>query len=145
MLGLAGSMADGTVLWVVGHRAIESHVVPRLMAAAEAAGRGSPRVCVALPICITDDEIRARKAADLQFARYGELVNYRRVLDIEGAHGPGDVAVAGSEAQAERQLRELASVGATDFLGSVYVPEGEPREASVQRTRAFLRSIVGRL
>jgi F420-dependent oxidoreductase-like protein len=145
MLELAGSMADGTVLWVVGHRAIESHVVPRLAAAAKAAGRGSPRVCVALPICITDDEMLARRAADLQFARYGELVNYRRVLDIEGARGPGDVAIAGDENRAERQIRELANVGATDFLGSVYVPEGEPPDESARRTRAFLRSIVGRV
>jgi F420-dependent oxidoreductase-like protein len=145
MLELAGSMTDGTVLWVVGPKAIESHVAPRLSAAAGAAGRGSPRVCVALPICVTDDEGRARKAADVQFARYGELVNYRRVLDIEGARGPGDVAVAGNEAQAERQLRTLSTVGATDFLGSIYVPEGEPPGESAMRTRTFLRSMVGRL
>jgi F420-dependent oxidoreductase-like protein len=142
MLDLAGSVAGGTVLWVVGRKAVETHVMPRINAAARGAGKPAPRVCVALPVCVTDDVRRARQAADSQFARYGQLVNYRRVLDIEGAEGPGDVAVVGNESEVERQLRDLAAIGATDFLASIFVPDGEPRD-SARRTRALLAGLVG--
>lgn len=144
MLDLAGSVAGGTVLWVVGCKAVETHVVPKITAAAKAAGKPAPRVCVGLPVCVTDDARRARDSANRQFARYGQLVNYRRVLDIEGADGPGDVSVVGDEAEVERQLRALASAGATDFLASIFVPDGEPPE-SAGRTRSLLTSLVRRV
>lgn len=144
MLEMAGAVAAGTVTWVVGRRAIESHVVPRITEAAKAAGRAAPRICVGLPICVSDDPKRAREAADRQFARYGQLVNYRRVLDIEGADGPGDVAVVGNEIEVERQLRDLAACGATDFFASIFVPDGEPGDP-VKRTRALLTALVGKI
>jgi 5,10-methylenetetrahydromethanopterin reductase len=92
MLQLAGAMADGTITWMAGLKTIASHVVPRLRTAAQEAGRPSPRVCVGLPIAVTDDVTAAREAAARLFVRYGQLTNYRRMLDIEGAQGPEDVA-----------------------------------------------------
>jgi len=144
MLEMAGSIADGTVLWVVGRRAVESHILPRINEAAQKAGKPPPRVCVGLPVCVTDDARRGRASADQQFARYGQLVNYRRVLDIEGVEGPGSVAVVGNEKEVERELRALASTGASDFFASIFVPDGEP-SGSEARTRACLRSLVGKI
>src|SRR2546428_7395258 len=46
MLRLAGERADGTITWMAGRKTLASHVVPRLTAAAQAAGRPQPRVCV---------------------------------------------------------------------------------------------------
>src|SRR5687768_11484137 len=39
MLKLAGERTDGTILWMADERAISSHVVPTITAAAVAAGR----------------------------------------------------------------------------------------------------------
>lgn len=144
MLRLAGEEADGTVTWMAGIRAVGSHVVPRITAAAKEAGRPAPRVCVALPVAVTGDAAAARDRAASVFERYGQLTNYRRILDIEGAEGPSEVSVIGTEAEVERQLREFAGAGATDFIASV-LPVGDDPRGSVDRTWALLRDLVGRI
>jgi alkanesulfonate monooxygenase SsuD/methylene tetrahydromethanopterin reductase-like flavin-dependent oxidoreductase (luciferase family) len=85
MLQLAGSMADSTMTWMAGVKTIASHVVPRLHAAAREAGRPAPRVCVGLPIPVTDDVTGAHEAAGRLCERSGQLTNYRRLLAIEAA------------------------------------------------------------
>ncbi|GBD13740.1 Putative coenzyme F420-dependent oxidoreductase [bacterium HR24] len=145
MLRVAGELAEGTVTWMTGPRALETHVVPRLIRAAEAAGRPRPRVAVGLPIAVTSDPEAARQRAGQLFQFYNQLPSYRRMLDIEGAGGPQDVAIVGSEEEVERQLRRLAAIGTTDFLASVF-PGGDGDDAqSMGRTREFLRSLVGKL
>ena len=144
MLALAGEVADGTVTWMAGLKAIDGHVSPRIRAAAEAAGRPSPRVCVALPVAVTDDVSAARERAARSFERYGQLVNYRRILDVEGAEGPAEVAVVGDEASVERQIRAFGDAGATDFIGSV-MPVGDDAGQSMLRTRSLLKSVAGRM
>ena len=52
MLKLAGARTDGTILWLADERAIESHVVPRITAAATEAGRGAPRIVAGVPVCL---------------------------------------------------------------------------------------------
>ncbi len=141
MLQLAGSVADGTITWMAGVKSIESHVVPRISAAASEAGETNPRVCVGLPVAVTDDEAAGRaKAAEL-FERYGTLVNYRRILDVEEVEGPSEVAVVGNEAEVERQIRAFADAGATEFIASVF-SVGDDAESSVARTRELLKSLV---
>ena len=77
------------------------------------------RACgVGLPIAVTDSQQDGHEVADAIFNRYGQLLNYRRLLDIEGVEGAADVAVVGNEAQVEQQLRAFAAAGATDFLAS---------------------------
>jgi F420-dependent oxidoreductase-like protein len=142
MLQLAGSMADGTITWMAGVKTLAAHVVPRLQAAAQEAGRQAPRVCVGLPIAVTDDVPGAREAAARLFERYGQLTNYRRLLDIEDAQGPADVAVLGNEAEVTRQLRVLAQAGATDFLAAIF-PVGADAAGSRARTWELLRSLQG--
>lgn len=144
MLKIAGSMTDGTVTWMTGPKTIESHVVPGVTAAANEAGRPSPRVCVGLPVCVIEDVAGAREAAAKIFAVYGGLPNYRRMLDKEGAAGPADVAIVGNEAQVEQQIRAVASAGATDFIAPIF-PAGPDPAASMARTRALLKSLVGKV
>ena len=97
-----------------------------------------------LPIAVTDDVGAARQAAARIFERYGQLTNYRRMLDIEDAQGPADVAVIGNEAEVTRHLRDLAAAGATDFL-AVLFPAGEEAAGSKTRTWELLRSLQGTL
>jgi len=52
MLRLAGSVADGTVLWMTGPRPSTATSSPSSPAAAEAAGRPAPRVVCTLPVCV---------------------------------------------------------------------------------------------
>ncbi len=143
MLCLAGKRADGTITWMAGPRAIREHVAPRIRRAAEASGRSEPRVCVGLPATVCDDEAAGRRQAAEAYERYGQLVNYRRVLDIEGVEGPSEVAVVGNEDSLRRQMEEFADAGATDFLANIFAAgaDGETGE----RTYAALKELVGRV
>ena len=143
MLRLAGQVADGTVTWMAGPRAIGQHITPRIRRAAENSGRGEPRVCVGLPTAATDDENAGRRKAAESYQRYGELVNYRRVLDIEGVESPAEVAVIGNEASLQRQLETFAEGGATDFVANIFDIPGEPDSA--QRAYSTLKSLVGKI
>ncbi len=144
MLRIAGEHSEGTVTWMVGPKTLRSHVAPRISAAAENAGRPKPRVCVGLPIAVTDDPVAARQRAADNFVRYGQLPSYRRMLDLEGVESPADIAVVGSEEEVESQLREVADAGATELLASIF-PVGDDEEGSVSRTRALLKSLVGKI
>ena len=144
MLRLAGELADGTVTWMAGRKTLESHVVPRINRAAEGAGRPKPRVIAGLPIAVTDDAAGARERAARSFQIYGTLPNYRRLLDIEGAAGPAEVAIVGNESDVEGQLRALAAAGATDFLAGMF-PVGDDSKASLARTQALLKSLIGKV
>lgn len=144
MLRIAGEMTDGTITWMTGVKTIETHVVPAVTTAASEAGRPEPRVVVALPICVTDDAAMAREAAAKIFQMYGQLPNYRRMLDREGAGGPADVAIVGTESQVEEQIRSVAAAGATDFIAPIF-PSGADAAQSLSRTRALLRSVVGKV
>lgn len=137
MLGLAGRMAAGTVTWMTGPTTIASHVVPTIRAAATEAGRPEPRVVVGLPVCVTDDPAEARNKAAEMFAIYGDLPSYRAMLDREGAQGPADVGLIGSEAEVKAQIGQLAEVGATEFCGA---PFGTPEE--VKTSIEVLASLV---
>jgi F420-dependent oxidoreductase-like protein len=144
MLRTAGELSDGTITWMTGPKTIESHIVPRINAAAEAAGRPRPRIVVPLPFAVTDDATAARERAASAFQFYGLLPNYRRVLDREGATGPQDVAIVGNESQVEAELRALAAIGATDFAAVIFAA-GDNHAASFARSRELLKGLVGKL
>ena len=143
MLRLAGQQADGTITWMAGPRAIRDHVRPRINAAADAAGRPEPRICVGLPATVCDDEAAGRRAAAESYERYGRLVNYRRILDVENVEGPSQVAVVGNEASLQTQLQQFAQAGATDFIANIFTTPNNPD--SNPRTYAALRNLVGKL
>ena len=144
MLRIAGELAQGTITWMVGPRTLDTHIVPRINAAAEGAGREAPRVCVGLPVCVTDDRGAGFERAVGYFKNYGNLPSYRRMLDIEGVESPAEVAIIGNESEVESQLRALSNAGATDYLASIF-PDGDDSAASFARTRALLKGLVGTL
>jgi F420-dependent oxidoreductase-like protein len=120
MLALAGRKAAGTVTWMTGPSTIGSHIVPTIRAAAAEAGRPEPRVVVGLPVCVTDDAAAARATAGETFAVYGHLPSYRAMLDREGAAGPADVGIIGTEAQVKDEVGGMAEIGVTDFVGAPF-------------------------
>jgi F420-dependent oxidoreductase-like protein len=115
LLRLAGARADGTITWCTGPLTVRDHIAPAITRAATDAGRPSPRVVVALPCCVTDDEADGRMKAGVQLKGYGQLPAYRAVLDREGVKDPADVAVVGNEGSVAGQVRQLFEYGATDF------------------------------
>ena len=140
MLRLAGTKADGTILWMTGPATVRDYIVPTITAAAREAARPSPRVVCTLPVCVTDDPEQARVNANKAFAIYGQLPSYRAMLDREGAAGPGDVAIVGDEDSVGAQIRGLADAGVTDFVAGEYA-----RGADGPRTRTFLRNLISEL
>ena len=137
MLELAGAVASGTITWCTGPVTLEEQVVPLITAAAEAAGRAAPRVVVALPTIVTDDEADGRAKADEQLAGYGNIPVYRAVLDREGVAGPADVSIVGDEVSVTRQVQHLAAIGATDLVA---IPTGGDEDR--RRTLDHLASLV---
>jgi 5,10-methylenetetrahydromethanopterin reductase len=137
MLRLAGEQTDGTATWMVGPKTLESHVVPVITAAANTAGRPSPRVIVGLPICVTSDPEAARARAERGFGRYAQLPSYRAMLDREGAASPVDVALIGSESDVEDQLAAIERAGGTELSASVFGSSDEHL-----RTFEFLKAQV---
>jgi len=135
MLTIAGRMASGTVTWMTGPSTIEAHIVPSIRAAAAEAGRPEPRIGVGLPVCVTDDVDAARAQAAETFAIYGQLPSYRAMLDREGAGGPADVAIVGTQAEVQAQVRRLADIGATDFCGAPF--------GTVEQIRASVGALAG--
>jgi F420-dependent oxidoreductase-like protein len=141
LLRVAGERTAGTILWMGNARAVDVHVAPRIGAAAEAAGRPAPRIVAGLPVAVHDDVDEARSAAAEQFAGYGTLPNYRRILDIGGAEGPADAAIVGDEKAVTAGITALFDAGATDVWAAIF-PVGADRRASRERTRQLLGELV---
>lgn len=136
MLRIAGTQADGTILWMTGAKTIESHVAPTIREAAKDAGRSEPRIVAGLPIVLTNDEAAGREAVGEIMVHYGHIPSYRAMLDREGVAGPGDVAIVGDEKQLDAALARLEDVGVTDFDAAL-IPTDEGAEA---RTLDYLAS-----
>ena len=142
LLRVAGEHADGTVLWMAPARAIETHVAPKLHAAAAAAGRPAPRIVAGLPVAVHDDIADARAAASASSSMYAQMENYTRILEIGGAGTPADAAIVGNESSVTSQLQSLLDAGATDIWAAVF-PVGDDRRASMRRSKDLLRELAG--
>jgi F420-dependent oxidoreductase-like protein len=141
LLRVAGERTAGTITWMANARAIETHVAPRLRAAAESAGRPAPRIVCGLPVAVHDDETEARGVAAQQFAMYGTLPNYQRILAHGDAPGPADAAIVGDEASVGAQIEAIFAAGATDLWAAPF-PVGDDRKSSTARTRALLKELA---
>ncbi len=137
MLEVAGTLADGTMTWMTGPDTIASHTVPTITKVTQDAGRPAPRIAVGMPVCVTDDVDAARARAAEVFQVYGFLPSYRAMLDREGAAGPADIAIVGSEDEVRAGIRAVEDAGATDFA-AVEFGAGADRT----RTRELLRSLL---
>ncbi len=127
-------------------RAIESHVAPRIHAAAAAAGRRPPRIVAGLPVAVHDDEAEARSAAATYSTAYAGRANYERILGIGGVSTPVEAAIVGDEKAVSAALRGLLDAGATDIWAAVF-PVGRDRQEraeSTRRTTDLLRELATR-
>ena len=138
MLKAAAELADGTLTWCTGPKTLGDYIVPTINAAAEAAERPAPRIIAALPVCVTSDMEAAKGRAAQVFEIYGSLPSYRAMLDREGAAGPEDIAITGTEPEVIERVHALADIGVTDFA-AVEFP-GDPDEAAA--TRAALKRAI---
>jgi F420-dependent oxidoreductase-like protein len=143
MLRLAGEHADGTILWFADEEALATHVLPRITAAASAAGRPAPRIVSAIPFAVCD-EAEGRAQAAKVFATYEQIPTYQRIL-ARGAGGhPADVVLVGSVAQLAERLARWQELGVTDVIAAPF-PVGEDRTGSLQRTRDGLAELAANL
>lgn len=137
----AGELADGTITWMANRVAIESHVAPKIAAAAADAGKPPPRVVAGLPVAVTDDIDAARTTAAEQFSMYGMLPNYQRILKRGAISSPAEAAIVGPEDRVAAELAALVAAGATDVWAAIF-PVGDDRRGSRERTRNLLRDLV---
>lgn len=133
LLRVAREHTQGTILWMGNARSIEEHVAPRI-------GSGA-RIVAGLPVAVHDDVAQARAVAAEQYAIYGTLPNYQRILAHGGIAGPADAALVGDEAAVTAQVRALFEAGATDVWLAPFTV-GDDRPASRARTRALLTELA---
>jgi len=86
MLELAGELADGVALWMCSPGYIESHVVPRVSAGRQRAGKSLDgfEIVAALDASLTENVDGAREVFRGRFERYAGLPYYRSMLDASG-------------------------------------------------------------
>ena len=138
MLKVAGELADGTNTWMVGPRTMEDHIVKRLAATADAAGRAAPRVVAGIPVALTHAPEAAREKINAELTIYGQLPSYRAMLDREGAAGPADVAIVGDENAVRGALDRYRNAGVTDLNAVImHVDDG-----AYERTVEFLADMA---
>jgi len=138
MLRIAGRRTDGTILWCVGPRTIETHIAPRIREAASEAGRPDPTIVCSIPCWVTDEPAHAREVIGKLLAGYADLPSYRAMLDIEGVHGLAELSLVGNEDEVREGLAAVSDAGATDFTGVVM--GRDPEETA--RTRALLTAVA---
>lgn len=145
MLQLAGERAGGTILWMADERAIGDHVVPRITAAADRAGRAAPRIVAGVPVALCSDreidDARAYASEVLGHADFSP--NYVRLLQHGDAEDVGDTMAAGDETAVLARLRRYRDAGVTDLAVRI-VPLGKDsnqRAESRRRTQQFLSSL----
>jgi F420-dependent oxidoreductase-like protein len=145
MLRIAGERTGGTILWMADERAIGDYVVPRIMKAAEAAGRTGIRVVAGVPValCAGHDVDAARVYASEVLGHADFSPNYVRLLEHGDATDVGDTMAVGGESAVVDRLRRYRDAGITDLAARV-VPLGEDaktRRESRRRTQDFLASL----
>ena len=138
MLELAGTVADGTILWMTGPNTIATHTAPTIRAAAERAGRPQPRVIAGVPVLCTDDVEAGRALAAKVFERYGSAPSYRAMLDREGYADPAEIALIGDEAAIATGLEAFRQAGVDELICSEFGPDDD----ALARTRQCLAGLL---
>jgi F420-dependent oxidoreductase-like protein len=137
-LRVAGRLADGTILAWVGPKTVTGHIRPTIFEAAENAGRPQPQIVASLPVCVTHQEKVVRQKIGEGLSMYGQLPSYRAMFDREGADGPADVAIVGSEEQVLEGIAAMRAAGVSEFAPTEFFTNAE--EAA--QTRALLQKLI---
>ncbi|RFU85249.1 TIGR03564 family F420-dependent LLM class oxidoreductase [Streptomyces triticagri] len=115
-LRVTGELADGTLPFLAGPKALEEHVVPVLTKAAEAAGRPAPRVVALVPGVVTSDPDAVRERAAIDLAFYDTIPSYQRVIALSGAERAAQLAAIGDERTLADTVRRYRDAGATEVV-----------------------------
>ncbi|MGW4279301.1 TIGR03564 family F420-dependent LLM class oxidoreductase [Nocardia sp. NPDC004750] len=141
-LRVTGELADGTLPFLVGPKALAEHPDAPHTAAAERAGRPAPRITVLVPGVITADIDAARAAAAAQTTFYDDIPSYARVIQLSGASRAAELVVIGDEDLIAARVAEYFAAGATEVVFSqtdLTTPEYQRRTWAVlgelQRSR----------
>ncbi|RDI43678.1 TIGR03564 family F420-dependent LLM class oxidoreductase [Nocardia mexicana] len=129
-LRATGELADGTLPFLVGPRALGEHVVAPIVRAAERAGRARPRIVALVPGVVTADVDRAREAAAKETAFYDGIPSYARMSELSGVSRAADLVVIGDEETVAARVEEYFAAGATDVVFSqtdLTTPEDQRR------------------
>ncbi|WP_344870513.1 TIGR03564 family F420-dependent LLM class oxidoreductase [Allokutzneria multivorans] len=129
-LRATGELADGTLPFLAGPRALGEHIVPTITAASSTA----PRIVALVPTIITDevDEARSRLAENLAF--YDGIPSYQKVIERSGVEKAVDLALIGDEVSVAAAIRGYFDAGATEVVLSQTALGGE---AARERTWRF--------
>lgn len=132
MLDLAGRRCAGTSLGPgMSPSVIAEHVVPRIRAAADEAGRPEPRIKALVTVAVTSDPGALIADQRESSALYADLPAYRRVLDLAGLESPADVLIAGSIDEVVAGMAEYVAAGATELRVGVAAPVAEQTKAAL--------------
>ncbi|GAB2714684.1 TIGR03564 family F420-dependent LLM class oxidoreductase [Nocardia thraciensis] len=129
-LRATGELADGTLPFLVGPRALGEHVVTPIVRAAERAGRARPRIVALVPGVVTADVDRAREAAARETAFYDDIPSYARMSELSGVSRAAELVVIGDEESVAARIKEYFAAGATDVVFSqtdLTTPEDQRR------------------
>jgi 5,10-methylenetetrahydromethanopterin reductase len=140
MLRLAGARTAGSILWLSGPKAIALQIKPALDDAAASAGRPAPRIVASVPVCVTSKPDAVRAVISGVLDGYNDLPSYRGVMDTEGAGGPADVSLVGSEDEVRSGLGAFADAGASDFAALEFFTDAD----EIAATRALLQDVASR-
>jgi alkanesulfonate monooxygenase SsuD/methylene tetrahydromethanopterin reductase-like flavin-dependent oxidoreductase (luciferase family) len=115
-LRVAGELADGTLPYLAGPRAVAEFIAPTITKAAADAGRPAPRIIAAVPVLATDDVDAARAAAADTLGFYATIPSYQKVIAREGVESVADLAAVGPADIVRAQLQRYRDAGATDLV-----------------------------
>lgn len=113
-LRVTGELADGTLPFLAGPKALAEHIVPAITKAA--AGRPAPRIVAAVPAVVTADVDAAREAAATQTAFYDRVPSYQRVVELSGASTAAELVVVGDEETVADEIARYFEAGATEVV-----------------------------
>jgi F420-dependent oxidoreductase-like protein len=115
-LRVTGELADGTLPFLAGPKALANHIVPAITTAS--AGRPAPRVIAVVAGVVTADIDGARAAAAAQTAFYDRVPSYQRVVELSGANKAAELVVIGDEETVAEEVRRYFDAGATEVVFS---------------------------
>ncbi|WP_037306073.1 LLM class F420-dependent oxidoreductase [Amycolatopsis orientalis] len=115
-LRVTGELADGTIPFLAGPKALSGLIVPEITKAA--AGRPAPRIIAMVPVAVTDEPDDFRAIVDRQYAFFRDIPSYRAIFDAQGVDSAGDLVIAGDEETVAAEIRRYFDAGATEVVAT---------------------------